>query len=341
MVSLTTSADFSELHIAQDKAAEFYAVICLHQNGRGPALGGCRFIEYQSTNDAIQDAIRLSYAMSYKAAISELPHDGGKAVIVKPKQLKNRDLLLNRFAEFVDSLNGKYITTVDSGTNATDMAVIKNKTSHVIGYLDNEENNPSNSTALGVFRGIQAAVKLKHGSESLNGLHVAIQGIGSVGYRLARLLKDQGVRLTICDARKEIAAHCAEEFDALWVNPDSIFDVKCDVFSPCALGRIINEQTIQKLQTNIIAGAANDQLSSENLADELHKKDILFIPDYMINAGGLIHLSLEMQNKNKNDIDVAVNRIGSRILKLAEQAKDQNKTLYHAAKYSAEVIMKS
>lgn len=340
MLFSSTLQNFSELHIAQDKSIDFYAVICLHRYGRGAALGGCRFIEYQSNDAAIQDAVRLSNAMSYKAAISELPHDGGKAVIMKPKQLKNRELILNRFAEFVDSLNGKYITTVDSGTNSTDMAVIKRNTSFVTGFLENEENNPSNSTALGVFKGIQSAVKLKYNSDSLNGLHVAIQGAGSVGYRLAKLLNASGVKLTLCDVRNDFAEMCANEFNATIVDPSHIYDIKCDVLAPCALGRVINPETLSRLNTKVIAGAANDQLISDEMAHELDKHDILYIPDYVINAGGLIHLSLELQNKTHKEIDDVVLRIGDRIMQLADQANDQKKTLYHVANSVAESIMK-
>lgn len=329
---LNASNDFTELHIAQDAAHDFFAVIALHRYGRGPALGGCRFVEYTSKNDAIQDAIRLSYAMGCKAAMSELPLDGGKAVILKPKNLKNREVILNLFAEFVDSLQGKYITTVDSGTQASDMAIIKNKTQYVAGYLLKEENNPSNSTALGVLRGIQSALQIKEGRSSLQGVRVAIQGVGSVGWRLARLLKQDGAELIISDANPKAVLQCAQELNAQIVNPDEIFDVDCDVFSPCALSRAITDETLPKIKAKIIAGAANDQLSQENLAKTLHEKGILYIPDYVINAGGLIHLALEIQNKTKQDIDVAVNRIGERIANLSMLAKDKNTTLYHAAK---------
>ena len=332
------SNDFTELHIAQDAAQDFFAVIALHRYGRGPALGGCRFVEYSSKNDAIQDAIRLSYAMGCKAAISDLPLDGGKAVILKPKNIKNREAIFNRFAAFVDSLNGKYITTVDSGTQARDMALIKNNTAHVAGYLQHEENNPSNATALGVLRGIQAALQLKVGDSSLQNVKVAIQGVGSVGTRLARLLNQEGAKLIICDADNEAAKRCAEETGAMLVEPEKIFDVDCDVFSPCALSRAINELSFPKIKASIIAGAANDQLCDESMANKLHEKNILYVPDYVINAGGLIHLALEIENKNKQEINAAVNQIRERVAHLGVLANDQNKTIYQVAKESVEAM---
>lgn len=343
MLSSFTLDDFSELHIIQDKAIDFYAAICLHRNGRGPAIGGCRFMEYPSFDEAIHDAIRLSKAMSYKAAISDLLHDGGKAVIMQPKHIKSREVLLNRFAECVESLGGKYITTIDSGTSQIDMSIIKNKTPFVIGYTNghDEDNNPSTSTALGVYKGIKSAVKLKYGHDSLKNLHVAIQGVGSVGYLLARLLHEEGVCITVSDLKEHFAERCAKEFNANIVEPANIYSVNCDVFSPCALGRIINENTVSKLKAKIVAGAANDQLVSENIVNVLESMEILYIPDYLINAGGLIHLSLQMEGKNKNAIENEVSRIADRIFYLAELAKSRKETLFHVTQSSAQTIMKS
>lgn len=334
--------DVSEIHIVQDKKINFFSVICLHRNGRGPAIGGCRFMEYSSHENAIQDAIRLSKAMSFKAAISELPHDGGKAVIVKPKQF-NREDFLYRFAECVESLGGKYITTIDSGTSQSDMSIVKNKTQFVTGYQDEsfEENNISASTALGVYRGIKAAIKLKYGVDSVSGLHIAVQGVGNVGYRLIKLLLNEGAKITISDIRENTVQDCIRELGVKAVNPNDIFSLDCDIFSPCALGQVINPQTIQIIKAKIIAGAANDQLATSELSDILDQKGILYIPDYVINAGGLIHLALQMQGQDKFAIDSAVCKIEQRIVSLKEKADMNNMTLFSMAKISALETMNS
>ncbi len=337
MDSYFISQDYSELHIFQDKKNDFFAAICLHTHGKGPAIGGCRFIQYASQHDAIQDAIRLSNAMSYKSAISELAHDGGKAVIILPKNHFDRALFLKKFAECVDALRGKYITTVDSGTSQADMTIINQYTPYVIGYLTgtDADSNPSDSTALGVYTGIKAAVKLKYDKNSLEGLHIAIQGVGSVGYRLAKLLHADGALLTVTDTAKEHAKLVAAEFHANYVEPDHIYSIACDVFSPCALGRVINQDTIPQLKTNIIAGAANDQLVNDEMADVLNQKGILYLPDYLLNAGGLIHLALQMQGKNNISIENEVKKIGDRIYRMAATAKAGGLALFQVVQEAA------
>lgn len=326
--------DYTELHIFQDDKIDFFAVICLHSPRKKSAIGGCRFIEYSSKDAAIEDAIRLSSAMRSKAIISELPHDGGKAVIKMPTSNFNREVFLKKFAECVESLNGKYIATIDSGTTQNDMSIIKKHTSHVVGYLTGTDidSNPSDSTALGVYNGMRAAVKIKYGVDSLKDMHVAIQGIGNVGSRLVRLLHKAGARITITDINYQSAMQLAEECKATFVSSDQIYRVKCDIFSPCALGRTINHETIKLLQTKIIAGAANNQLSTHEMIDELNKLDILYIPDYLLNAGGLIHLALQMQGKKISFIEETVKKIGDRILNFSHLAKLKNVSLFEVVK---------
>lgn len=335
--------EVSELHFFQDKKIHFSTVICLHRNGRGPAIGGCRFIEYPSFGDAIDDAVRLSRAMSFKAAISELPHDGGKAVIIKPKSAHDREVFLTRFAECVESLKGKYITTIDSGTSQSDMSFIKSKMDYVTGHQDDrlEEYNVSASTALGVFEGIKAAVKLKYGTLSLSGLHVAVQGAGNVGYRLIKLLAQEGAKITVADIKHQDAERCAREFNAKLTTPDEIYSIDCDIFSPCALGKIINSHTLSQFKSHIIAGAANDQLISDEFADKLHAKNILYVPDYLINAGGLIHLSLQIQGQDKVAIDNAVKKISDRIITLKAKADLMGQSLFKTTHLSAIEAMTS
>ena len=328
------NASGSELHIFQDKSLDFCAIISLKKYERGPALGGCRFLSYPSLEAAIKDAERLAHAMSYKAAMSDLPHDGGKAVIIRSQRSIDHTSILKRFAECVGSLKGRYITTIDSGTTQADMSIIKNHTSYVTGIL--EEDDPSVSTALGVFTGIQAAVKLLNGRDNLAGLHVAIQGAGSVGYLLADSLHQAGARLTVCDIDPVRAERCKNEFNATIVDPAAIYAVPCDIFAPCALGQIINPLTLMQFNTKIIAGAANDQLATCELAYELAKRGILYVPDYLINAGGLIQLALQRQNKNRTVITERVVQIGERILHLAVAAKQQQMTLFAMTEKMAE-----
>ncbi|MFU8797433.1 MAG: Glu/Leu/Phe/Val dehydrogenase dimerization domain-containing protein [Gammaproteobacteria bacterium] len=319
------------LHVFKEDKIDFCAIISINHHGRGPSLGGCRLLEYASIEDALDDAKRLSSAMSYKAAISNLPYDGGKAVIMKTKKINNHPALLKKFADCINTLEGKYITTVDSGTHQEDMIMLKKYTSFVTGFLD----TPSDSTAWGVFKGIQAATKLRYNHTDLSGLHVAIQGVGNVGYRLAQLLYQSGSRLTVCDLNSQLAARCANDFDATIVSPDIIYDVPCDIFSPCALGRGINAKTLPRLKAKIIAGAANDQLES---SEYLHP-DILYIPDFLINAGGLIHLALQMQGATKTDINIEVSRIYDRIIMLDAHAKERQVSLEKMARMSAEAIL--
>ncbi len=338
MLSKNDKANRSELHIFQDKSLDFCAVISLKQYGRGPAIGGCRMLSYPTLDAAITDANRLAHAMSYKAAISQLPHDGGKAVIMRSTQHIDHAAILKRFSECVDSLNGRYITTIDSGTSQADMSIIKKYTPYVTGYLEEDlsDNNPSVSTALGIFKGIQAAVKLLDGRDNLAGLHVAIQGVGSVGYFLAKHLYLAGAKLTVCDIDPTRAQRCSEEFNATIVEPSAIYAVFCDVFAPCALGQIINPLTLSQFKTKIIAGAANDQLSSPEIAKQLSQRNILYVPDYLINAGGLIHLSLQQENKNHDIITEHVECIADRILNLAFTARQQQKTLYEMTEIEVE-----
>lgn len=330
-----------QLHIFEDKSIEYFAVISLRDDGRGPAIGGCRYLQYDSQNDAIEDASRLSQIMSRKAATSDLPHDGGKAVIMMPNNNKNKPLVLERFAKSVDSLKGKYITTVDSGTTPLDMSFIRQFTPHVVGDREDEIENggASNATAHGVFEGIRAAIKLKLNTTSLNGLRVAIQGVGSVGYRLAALLHSARADLIVCDMNSTLASRAAKEFNAKVVSPGDIFDEKCDIFSPCALGKIINRETISRFKTPIIAGCANDQLLDEGLAKELALNNILYIPDFVINAGGLIYLALRLQSRDNSSIIATIKeKITEKIFSLAEKSARENKILHEVALATAQEI---
>jgi leucine dehydrogenase len=247
------------------------AIVAIHSTKLGPALGGCRFIEYPNTNAAIIDALRLARGMSYKAAISDLAFGGGKAVIIKPKGAFDRTALFKAFGRFVEELGGRYITAKDSGTTLEDMDIIATITNYV--SSTSEMVDPSPFTAHGVRRGIEAAVKFQLGKDSLDGLRVAIQGVGYVGHYLAAELHALGAKLIVADTDTAAVTRCVNEFGAQAVGVDDIYAVDCDVFAPCALGAIINDVTIPRIKASIIAGAANNQLD-ENRHGKILKQKI-------------------------------------------------------------------
>jgi leucine dehydrogenase len=286
-LSYALSHGFGDLHFKVDPKTGMKAIIAIHSTKLGPALGGCRFIEYASTEAAILDAMRLARGMSYKAASVNLPLGGGKAVIIKPKGAFNRVDYMHAFGRFVEELQGRYITALDSGTVLEDMDIINEHTSHVAS-LSKDAGDPSPWTAKGVLEGIRAAVAFKLKKDSLEGVHVAIQGLGHVGYALAGHLYELGAILTVSDINTSVVDAAVKQFKAQAASPERIHMVACDVFSPCALGASINDFTIPQLQTKIIAGAANNQLAHRYHGKVLHQKGILFAVDYVINSGGLI-----------------------------------------------------
>ncbi len=284
---------FSDLHFWHDPESQLKAIIAIHSTKFGPAIGGCRLVAYDSTDAAVKDALNLAAGMSYKSAINRLPFGGGKAVILKPANITDRDALFSAFGCFVESLNGRYITAMDSGTNISDMDIIASQTKHVVctSTAGLASGDPSPYTAKGVYYGIKAAVKFKLHRDSLRGLHVAIQGCGNVGYALAKLLQQEGVRLTVADPNQAACERLAAEFGAQVVSKDDLYSVNCDVFSPCALGQTINPASIVRFNTPIIAGSANNQLMNSEMGAQLVAKDILYTPDYVINSGGILQIA--------------------------------------------------
>ena len=284
---------YGDIHTKIDTKTGLTAIVAINSLKRGPAIGGCRMLKYPSVNDAIKDVLRLGYMMSYKAAINHLPHGGAKAVILMPAVIKDRVAFFEKFGEFVDSLGGRYITAMDSGTNVSDMDIIANKTKFVTCTTKlGGDNDPSPLTALGVRRAIEAAVKFKLKKDNLQGVHIAIQGIGHVGYRLAQDLVSRGAKVTITDINSAALQACGKELGVTTCAPDEIYHIEADVFSPCALGSILNRDTIRLLKAKIVAGSANNQLAHAHYGTLLHEKGILYAPDFLINAGGLIHVAI-------------------------------------------------
>lgn len=313
---------FGEVHFQCADDVHLRAVVAIHDTRLGPALGGCRFVEYQHEGAALLDALRLARAMTSKAALADLPHGGGKAVIMKPPEPFDREALLARFAGFVDGLGGRYITTEDSGTSIEDMEVVRKVTSHVAGFDEaaGGSGDPSPFTALGVRRGIEAMAKFALGRDSLEGLHIAVQGVGHVGLCLCRELVAAGARLTVADVREALAAEIAEELGAALAAPSRIHRVECDVFAPCALGGAINDRSVPELGCKVVAGAANNQLAAPQNGEQLLARGIPYAPDYAINAGGLINVAQEVVGYDAAAARARTLRVYDTIMEISERA---------------------
>ena len=318
------SHGFGDLHFKVDPETGMKAIIAVHSTKLGPSLGGCRFIEYPDTKTAILDAMRLARGMSYKAALVNLPLGGGKSVIIKPASTFNREAYFHKFGEFVNELSGRYITALDSGTLLSDMDIINQHTPYVAS-LSSYDGDPSPSTARGILRGIQAAVAFKLNKNSLSGLHIAIQGLGHVGYLLAEHLNELGARLSVFDINPERVALAVKNLNATAVPGDSIHKIPCDVFSPCALGAIINDETLPQLQTTIIAGAANNQLAHTYHGQLLHDKGIIYAPDYVINAGGLIFAAGKYFKTEDQKVKDQIDGIYESLTQIFKRSVDENR----------------
>lgn len=318
---------FGSIHLKTDLDTGMHAIIALHNLKNGPAIGGCRFIEYENTEAALKDAMRLARGMTYKAVITNLPHGGGKSVILRPKNMSDaqREGIFESFGKFVDSLGGAYITAEDSGTNVSDMTVIKRNTDHVLGFdtASGSSGDPSPLTALGVRRGIEAAAKSRWNRDSLDGLHIVIQGVGHVGYYLARELHTLGAKLTVADINQAAVDRCVNEFGAKSVAAGDVFGVECDIFAPCALGGAINDATLAQLRCEVVAGAANNQLAEAHHGEALLKRNILYAPDYAINAGGLINVAQEFKGFNKDEAMSQIHAIYDTMYLIFERAKKE------------------
>ena len=299
---------YGDLHIHSDLASGLIAIIAIHSTKLGPALGGCRYIEYGTFDEAVVDALRLAKAMSFKSAITDLPFGGGKAVIIKSYPMPEREHFFQAFGKFVHSLQGQYITAEDSGTTVADMDIIKTVTPFVTGINDPNFSfaDPSILTAIGIRYGMQAAVKFALKRDNLEGLHVAIQGVGKVGYQLVKELIKHGVKITVSDLNAKNITKCQEEFKVEITAPEHIHKIACDIFAPCALSNAIHPGNLNEIQAKIIAGSANNQLKTPDLADVLMNKGILYAPDYVINAGGLIHAATQyLHEKEQSALEKA------------------------------------
>jgi len=292
---------------AHDGETGLKAIIAIHNTALGPAVGGCRMWPYDSDEAALDDALRLARGMTYKSALAGLPFGGGKSVIIGDSRTQKTPALMRAMGRFVDELGGRYLVAEDVGTTVADMDIIAGVTEHVTG-TSASGGNPSPYTAYGVFQGIRAAVEYKlRRNAGLEGIDVAIQGLGSVGYELARRLHGAGARLHVADISAQALTRAADEFDATVVDTHEIHAIDVDVFSPCALGGVINDRTIGDIQARIVAGSANNQLAESRHGAELAARGILYAPDYVINAGGIIELAYSPDFGRQHD-EAAIRR---------------------------------
>ena len=321
--------------ICSDPSVGYKGILAVHSTKLGPALGGTRFWQYASDEEAITDALRLSRGMTYKNAVAGLNLGGGKSIIIGDNKTKDREKIFRAHGRFVESLGGRYITAEDVGTTTKDMDYVNMETEHVAG-LAGKSGNPSPVTAHGVFRAVQASANRMWGSDSLEGKCVAVQGCGSVGTYLAKELHEAGAKLIVSDIDAAKAAKVSRMTGAEIVEGDAIFSADADIFSPCALGGIINDTTIPMLKAYIVAGGANNQLLEERHGDELQRLGILYAPDYVANAGGVINVFGEVAGWDAQHALDKADDIYDTILKVFEIADARHISTYEAADRVAE-----
>jgi len=295
-----SSPEHEQVVFCRDDASGLEAIVAIHNTSRGVALGGCRMWPYASRQEALQDVLRLSRGMTYKSALAGLALGGGKSVIIGNPLTGKSEPLLRAMGRFLNHLEGRYIAAEDSGTSVADLKIMAEETPYVSGITEKpsltgalRNGDPSPSTAFGTFQGLRAAVKHRLQRDDLEGVRVAVQGLGSVGYRLAEHLVQAGARLWVSDINPRQVQSAVEELGATAVAPEEIFAQEVDIFSPCALGAVLNDRTIPQLKAGIVAGAANNQLAEERHGLELLKRGIVYAPDYVINAGGIIDIACE------------------------------------------------
>lgn len=333
IIEKITNTDHERVLIGRDEAVGYHGIIAIHSTALGPAVGGTRWWNYASEQAALTDALRLSRGMTYKTALAGLPLGGGKSIIIGDNT--NREALLRAHGRFVDTLKGRYITAEDVGTSPADMEIMRRETQYVAGLLG-RSGDPSPFTARGVFRAIQASVKFVRDTDDLSGLTVALQGCGHVGYNLAKWLHEAGAKLVVSDVNNESVARVVEAFGAETVRPTEIFSISADIFAPCALGGVINDETIPQLQVQIVAGAANNQLLEERHGTMLRDRNILYAPDYVANAGGVLNGCTEVLGWEADQAVRKIDEIYDTILRIFQSAQAQGITTNQAADGLAE-----
>lgn len=323
-----------QLVFCNDKESGLKAIIAIHDTTLGPALGGTRMWNYSNEAEALVDVMRLSRGMTYKASISGLNLGGGKAVIIGDSYSQKSEALFRRFGKFVNSLNGKYITAEDVGISPKDMEYVNMETNHVSGLPKSlgGSGDPSPVTAYGVYMGMKAAAKVQFGNESLKGKKIAVQGVGHVGEHLVKHLTKENAEVIISDINQERLKIVSEKYGVNVVDEDQIYDLELDIYSPCALGATINDDTILRLKASVIAGAANNQLLDEEVHGKaLEERGILYAPDFLINAGGLINVYREVEGISEERAMELTENIYQTTLNIFQLAGEQSLTTHQAA----------
>jgi leucine dehydrogenase len=328
--------DYERLTSCTDENG-YHALIAIHSTRLGPAIGGTRLWRYPSEQAAIDDVLRLARGMTYKNALAGIPFGGGKSIILQNETSVDRESIFRSHGKFVETFGGRYITAEDVGTSPNDMEFMRIETKHVAGLLG-ASGDPSPVTARGVFRAMQAAAKFRWGSEALDGHTVALQGCGNVGYHLASHVRRVGAKLIVTDVDARKIQRVVQEFNATAVMADEIYQTDADIFAPCALGAVLNDQTIPllALKSEIVVGAANNQLLESRHGDELAARNILYVPDYAANAGGVINGCRELLGWDLAQAEAKVDEIYDTILRLLQASANQGIATYKVADSLAE-----
>lgn len=333
------SMGHEEVVFFSDPTCNLKAIIAIHNTTLGPALGGTRMWNYKNIDEAVEDVLRLSRGMSYKNSIAGLHLGGGKAVIIGDPAKDKSEALFRSYGRFVESLNGRYITAEDVNTNVQDMEFINCETDNVSGLsiADGGSGDPSPWTALGVFRGMEASALKVFGDKSLKGKVVAIQGVGQVGYFLGKHLQESGAKIFFTDLNEKNIARFKEAIPtAEFVGLNDIYDLKADVYAPCALGATVNDQTLERLKVKIICGGANNQLAENRHGDILKERGVLYAPDYLVNGGGVMNVALEFEGWSEEKAAKMVNRIFNQTLEVFKLSDAENIPVYKATDLIAE-----
>ena len=329
---------YEQVVFCHDRAAGLKAVIAIHSTRLGPSLGGTRFYPYASEEAAVEDVLRLARGMTYKSAAAGLDLGGGKAVIIGDPAVAKTEALLRAYARFVDSLGGRYITAEDVGTTQADMDLIRRETSYVTGVSQSlgGSGDPSAATAFGVLHAMKAAAKKLWGSTDLDGRHVVVSGVGKVGSCLVRHLVEERARVTVSDVYWPVAERTVHDFGVEAVPPEKAHAVECDVFSPCAMGAVLSEETIPELRCAAVVGSANNQLAEAADAERIADAGVLYAPDYVVNAGGVINIAEELRGYQRDRAWGEIRRIYDTTLAVLETAEAEGITTAAAADRVAE-----
>ncbi|HEX9823063.1 MAG TPA: Glu/Leu/Phe/Val dehydrogenase dimerization domain-containing protein [Actinomycetota bacterium] len=339
----TLGGEYEEVAFFHDPPTGLRAIVAIHSTLLGPSLGGTRFYPFGSEEEALRDVLRLARGMTYKAAAAGLDLGGGKAVIIgDPKRIKTEELL-RAYGRFVDSLGGRYITAEDVGTSRDDMDVIRRETGWVTGVSEalGGSGDPSPVTAFGVFNGLKAAAQAALGGRDLGDLHVVVQGVGKVGYALVKHLTQAGTRVTVADVDVDNLARVVSEFGVETAEPEKAHAIECDILAPCALGGLIRDDTIPELKCRVVAGAANNQLARPEHGDALHQLGILYAPDFVINAGGIINVADELLGYDQQRAMARVERIYHTLREVFRRSETEGIPPSRAAEMLAEERMRS